>query len=259
MDIPQAHAWVLMSLADHAHHDGTKVYPGNKLTAWKTGYSVTYIKRLLKDLRDEYGLIALVKEGGGKEAAEYRICVENFAAHEKNPLPARGAARGNHNAAKQTGEPELPGNSQNKGGNWGNKGGNSTRARGETSLETSLETSPEGASAAKKPKSQNDHTGKLIDDLEELGYFLDKDQVTQISGNFGALKRKGATHEMLVRTRQRMVSEWPRIQLSPQRAYADLKGEQKVVPLKRAPCRAQHEEQALANFRDIEAAAGGKA
>lgn len=76
-------------------------------------------------------------------------------------------------------------------------------------------------------KSPEDHVGKLIDDLEEMDVHLDRDQVRKIAGNFGKLKTKGISHTELVRARQRMVSEWPRIQLSPQQAHADLAGDSK--------------------------------
>lgn len=83
--------------------------------------------------------------------------------------------------------------------------------------------SPEGGADA-PAKVPEDHTGKLIDDLKEIGVCLDRDEIEKISGNFGALKNAGVGHGELVRVRQRMVSEWPRIQLSPQRALDDIRG-----------------------------------
>jgi hypothetical protein len=90
LDLPQNAAWVLMSLCDHAEHDGTKVFPGNGYTAWKTGFSVSTVKRIMRDLRDRYELIELVAKGGGREAAEWRVRVENFDRYRKQPVPGRG-------------------------------------------------------------------------------------------------------------------------------------------------------------------------
>lgn len=93
LDIPHGHAWVLMSLADHAHHDGTKVYPGNGLTAWKTGYSVSQVKRIVRDLVREHGLLEPVSKGSGSAPAEYRICIENFDKKKKPEMLGRGRPR----------------------------------------------------------------------------------------------------------------------------------------------------------------------
>ncbi len=94
LDIPHGHAWVLMSLADHAHHDGTKVYPGNGLTAWKTGYSVSQVKRIVRDLVREYGLLEPVSKGSGTSPAEYRIRLDKFAQYRKPEMKGRGRPKG---------------------------------------------------------------------------------------------------------------------------------------------------------------------
>jgi hypothetical protein len=100
LDIPHGHAWVLMSLADHAEHDGTKVFPGHSMTAWKTGYSVRQVKRICSELWHSYGLIEPVTKGGGANPTEWRVCLENFKNWKKEPPPKRGAKKGNQNAAK---------------------------------------------------------------------------------------------------------------------------------------------------------------
>lgn len=101
--------------------------------------------------------------------------------------------------------------------------------------ENKKQVSPEGADAAgqtaenqksnQKQKSKNDHTGKLIDDLEELGFYLDRDEIVKLSGNFGALKKKGVSHEEMVRVRMHMVAEWPRYPMTPQKALTDIRRE----------------------------------
>lgn len=132
LDIPQRHAWVLMSLADHAEHDGTQVFPGNGLTAWKTGYSVSQIKRIIRDLIHEYGLLEVVVTGGGNSRSEYRICLERFGGLKKPPPTGRGRPKGERkDETKNRGHNYKPGLSDPS------PVGSSTRARGETSLETS--------------------------------------------------------------------------------------------------------------------------
>ena len=43
---------VLLSLADHAHDDGTRCFPGVPYTAWKCGLTRRQVQRaLLNDLR----------------------------------------------------------------------------------------------------------------------------------------------------------------------------------------------------------------
>jgi hypothetical protein len=65
LDLPFNEAWVLMALADDAHHDGTNCFPGDERLAWKTGYSVRTVKRMLALLR-EHGLVEVVHMGGGR-------------------------------------------------------------------------------------------------------------------------------------------------------------------------------------------------
>jgi hypothetical protein len=51
---------------DHSHHDGTEIRPSMPLTAYKTGYSVKRVKRVVARLRDE-GILLL------QRPATYRI------------------------------------------------------------------------------------------------------------------------------------------------------------------------------------------
>jgi len=72
LDIDHARAWVLMSLADHAEHDGTGVHPSVRLTAWKTGYKERQVQRIMKWLRDTNVLIP-VKPPGQHQPTEYLL------------------------------------------------------------------------------------------------------------------------------------------------------------------------------------------
>jgi hypothetical protein len=57
LELPFNKQWILMAMADHAHHDGTNVHPRLPLIAWKTGYSLSSVKRLVAELRDDGILI----------------------------------------------------------------------------------------------------------------------------------------------------------------------------------------------------------
>lgn len=50
LELEPAHRIVLLALADHAHDDGTHVFPSIEYTAWKTGYSEAQTRRIIKAL-----------------------------------------------------------------------------------------------------------------------------------------------------------------------------------------------------------------
>lgn len=54
LQLPAPKLLVLLALADHADHNGNNVYPSIELVAWKTGYSESQARRIIK---------ALVKDG----------------------------------------------------------------------------------------------------------------------------------------------------------------------------------------------------
>jgi len=53
---------VLLAYADHAHHDGTSVYPAAASIAKKTSYSIRSVRRIARELE---GLGYLVDDGRG--------------------------------------------------------------------------------------------------------------------------------------------------------------------------------------------------
>lgn len=68
---------VLLCLADHAKDDGSKCFPGVEHVAWKTGYSVRQVQRIITTLRGEGLLEAVAHEKGGRgRPVEYRIHLE---------------------------------------------------------------------------------------------------------------------------------------------------------------------------------------
>ncbi len=74
LELPHNKAWLLMALADHAHDDGTRCYPGVGKLAWKTGYGARQVRRILHDLRGD-GIIEAVAfaKGGRGLATEYTL------------------------------------------------------------------------------------------------------------------------------------------------------------------------------------------
>lgn len=100
LDLPQSEAWVLMALADHAHHDGTGIYAGQELLAWKTNYSVRQVRRIL-DALEKRGLIVPENLGIGRGVIQgYRI---NLAAGKRKPAIAQA---GNNRTKRPVIEPE---------------------------------------------------------------------------------------------------------------------------------------------------------
>lgn len=57
---------------DHSHHDGTEIRPSIPLTAYKTGYSVKHVKRVVARLRDN-GILLLQRHATQRRPATYRI------------------------------------------------------------------------------------------------------------------------------------------------------------------------------------------
>ncbi len=74
LKLPHNQAWVLMALADHAHDDGSRCFPGVGQLAWKTGYGARQVRRILHDLRED-GIIEAVAfvHGGRGRATEYTL------------------------------------------------------------------------------------------------------------------------------------------------------------------------------------------
>lgn len=223
LDIPHGHAWVLMSLADHAEHDGSQVFPGNGLTAWKTGYSVSQIKRILRDLMRKYGLVEVVASGGGRSTTEYRICLENFARHKKPEMPARGPKKGNQHAAKP--EPKEAAKTNrvhyDPGSSDPSPPGSSTRAHDDGNV--IKETSRRDADASPGPKNW---FSVYCDRAQEVGLSVSDEDRGRIPGNLTrCMMRDEATdHEMFALIGQ-MVSRRRRgVVLSPQEALNDVRG-----------------------------------
>ncbi len=71
--LPQSLAWVLMAMADHADHTGDNVFPGEELLAWKTGYSVRQVRRILLKLEELGIAIPQVRAVGRGNKQRYKL------------------------------------------------------------------------------------------------------------------------------------------------------------------------------------------
>jgi hypothetical protein len=66
---------VLLSLGDHAQHDGTGIRPSVALTAWKTGLSERTVQRVVRKMRRR-GVLVEAKPAGRHRPTEYRMRLE---------------------------------------------------------------------------------------------------------------------------------------------------------------------------------------
>lgn len=57
LDLHHAPLLVLLAMADHANADGEMIFPSEGLVAWKTGYSVRQVRRILRTLTERGYLI----------------------------------------------------------------------------------------------------------------------------------------------------------------------------------------------------------
>lgn len=77
--MPKPLKLVALILAGHADKDGTRVRPGAELLAAFTGDGERHARRLVGQLRDQYGLIQQTSRGGGRggagRTATYRLTV----------------------------------------------------------------------------------------------------------------------------------------------------------------------------------------
>jgi hypothetical protein len=87
LELSKGQQTVLLALADHAHDDGTSVFPSIGYTAWKTGYQRRHVQRMFRELQ-EAGVLVEVAPATRRLPTEYRIVIE--AGREKVPYDARG-------------------------------------------------------------------------------------------------------------------------------------------------------------------------
>lgn len=73
LDLPHAQLLVLLSLADHGKDDGSDVYPSVGKTAWKAGYSVKQVQRIMDQLIEAKILVLVEDRSESGESNKYRI------------------------------------------------------------------------------------------------------------------------------------------------------------------------------------------
>ena len=77
LDLDHGEQSVLLAMADHADDDGTRCYPSVPFLAWKTGYSESQVRRIMKQLRESGLIVPVANEGGGRgNPVEYHIHLE---------------------------------------------------------------------------------------------------------------------------------------------------------------------------------------
>lgn len=74
LDLPRPEKYVLLALADHGKEDGSDVYPSLARIEWKTGYSRTQVRDIMRQLREK-GILKLVRKGGNGrgDCDQYRM------------------------------------------------------------------------------------------------------------------------------------------------------------------------------------------
>jgi hypothetical protein len=75
--LPREQKFVLISLADHADHEGNHVYPSLGLISWKTDYSERQVRRIMSELETAGIIIPTNRQSG--QTTEYRIELSHVA------------------------------------------------------------------------------------------------------------------------------------------------------------------------------------
>ena len=78
--LPKNMKMCLLAYADHANDDGTSVYPGETAMSDKTSDSAGNVRRVTKLLIED-GVLIQTKRGYRGQRAEFRIVIEELAAH----------------------------------------------------------------------------------------------------------------------------------------------------------------------------------
>ena len=85
---------LLVALADHAHDDGSEVFPTVEYLCWKTRLSERLVRNKLKEWREEKVLIPIGGEGGGRgRTVEYELKVDMLPSKEPFAGKPSGSAR----------------------------------------------------------------------------------------------------------------------------------------------------------------------
>lgn len=114
-----------LALADHAHDDGTHIFPYVETLAEKTRQSVRAVQYQLKNMRKAGWLIPVNSGNGGRnQASEYRISPEWLAGQEPIPPAQEGEKEANEKFAPFSDDQEKGANHDIKGASDDLKGAN---------------------------------------------------------------------------------------------------------------------------------------
>lgn len=76
LELHHSERLVLLALADHADHLGANIYPSVGLIAWKSGYSESQVRRIMRQLVAA-GFLKVMRNGGGRgNPTVYRFDLE---------------------------------------------------------------------------------------------------------------------------------------------------------------------------------------
>jgi len=85
IDLTHSQQSILLAMAEHAEHDGSKVFPSVARIAWKTNYSDRQVRRVMSELR-EMKILVIAKESNRYRPREYKINIS--AGKKKKPFRA---------------------------------------------------------------------------------------------------------------------------------------------------------------------------
>ena len=99
LDLDHPAQAVLLAMADHANDEGAHCYPSVARLCWKTGYSESAVRRIMRDLRQTGLIEPVANEAGGRgKPVEYRLHTEK--GRKKTPFvpggETSGSGKGSH-------------------------------------------------------------------------------------------------------------------------------------------------------------------
>jgi hypothetical protein len=127
---PQEQA-VLLAMADHAHEDGSHVFPSIGYLVWKTNFSERTVQRVVKGFRTR-GVLVQTRPPGFHRPAEYRIVLNSLV----RKAPYRNAV---HMGATET---PMTGGPPGQKGDWRREKGVSESEMGVTAVTPEPSTEP---------------------------------------------------------------------------------------------------------------------
>lgn len=269
MSMVWEHKWdsgeqmVMLSLADHADHEGGNIWPSHELTAYKTGYSKRHVRRIVTRLRVN-GVLKVQKESSIHRPTTYYI--DWSAATPKGKYvpedrPDKAVAKDEDSDKmsaptttedvteiwdeKPDEEEREPPDKMSAEPSTGDKMSSNPSRTDKMSAQppkevTQMSSKPSETESTTgrtstpplpkviPPTRPDDYVGWLTYELEQQGFILDDIQKAKYGRWFKIVREKGADHATLIRTKSRIVSEWPRYPLTVSQALDDIRGVRKT-------------------------------